>query len=84
MNKWLQLLIGMAVALVLIWVFSSVASLLFWGILALVLVAAVAFVFRKWKRKRKPVEDPERLLESKPEDDIERLIQEMERMTGRS
>ncbi len=84
MNNWLKILIGIAVLLVLMWVLSSVIGLLFWGVIALVIGAVIYAFVRKWQKKRRARKDPRGLLAEETENDIDRLIKDMERMTGKS
>ena len=84
MNNWVKILIGIAVLLVLMWVMSQIAGLLFWGVIALVIGALVYTFVRKWRKKRRARQTPKGLLEEETENDIDRLIKEMERMTGKS
>ena len=84
MNNWLKILIGIAVLLVLMWVLSSVIGLLFWGVIALVIGAVIYAFVRKWQKKRRTRKDPKALLEEETVNDIDRLIKDMERMTGKS
>ena len=84
MKDWMKILIGIAVLLVLIWVFSTVASLLFWGVIALAIGGLIYLFVRKWQKKRKARKDPKALLAEEADDDIDRLIKDMERMAGKS
>ena len=84
MNNGVKILIGIAVLLVLMWVMSAVAGLLFWGVIALVIGALVYAVVRKWRKKRQTRKTPKGLLEEENVSDIDRLIKDMERMTGKS
>ena len=84
MNNWVKILIGIAVLLVLMWVLSSVLGLLFWGVIALVIGALIYAFVRKWQKKRRARKDPKALLAEETENDIDRLIKDMERMTGKS
>lgn len=84
MKNWLKILIGMAVLLVLMWVLSAVAGLLFWGVIALAVGALLYAFVRKWQKKRQGHKTPKGLLEEETETDIDRLIKDMERMTGKS
>ncbi len=84
MKNWVKILIGIVVLLVLMWVMSSVLGLLFWGVIALVIGALIYAFVRKWQKKRRARKDPKALLAEETEDDIDRLIKDMERMTGKS
>ncbi len=84
MNNWLKILIGIAVLLVLMWVLFALADLLFWGVIALVIGAVIYAFVRKWQKKRRARKDPKGLLEEETENDIDRLIKDMERMTGKT
>ena len=84
MKNWVKILIGIVVLLVLMWVMSSVLGLLFWGVIALVIGALIYAFVRKWQKKRRARKDPKGLLEEETENDIDRLIKDMERMTGKS
>ena len=84
MNNWLKILIGIAVLLVLMWVLSSVIGLLFWGVIALLIGAVIYAFVRKWLKKRRVRKNPKGLLEEETENDIDRLIKDMERMTGKT
>ncbi len=84
MNNWVKILIGIAVLLGLMWVMSTVAGLLFWGVIALVIGALVYALVRKWRKKRQSHKTPKGLLEEETVSDIDRLIKDMERMTGKS
>ena len=84
MNNWLKILIGIAVLLVLMWVLSSVIGLLFWGVIALLIGAVIYAFVRKWQKKRRARKDPKGLLEEETENDFDRLIKDMERMTGKT
>ena len=84
MQNWVKILIGLAALLVLMWVMSQVLGLLFWGAIALVIGALVYAFVRKWQKKRRAKKDPRGLLAEETDDDIDRLIKDMERMTGRS
>ena len=84
MNNWVKILIGIAVLLVLMWVLSTIAGLLFWGVIALVIGAIIYAFVRRWKKKRRSRKDPKALLAEESEDDIDRLIKDMERMAGKS
>ena len=84
MNNWVKILIGIAILLVLMWVMSSVLGLLFWGVIALVIGALIYAFVRKWQKKRRARKTPKGLLEEETENDIDRLIKDMERMTGKS
>ena len=84
MKNWIKILIGIAVLLVLMWVVSQIAGLLFWGVIALAIGALVYAFVRKWRKKRQARKAPKGLLEEETENDIDRLIKEMERMTGKS
>ncbi len=84
MKKLTQILIGIAIAVVFIWVFSFISGLLFWGLVAAVLGTAVFLAVKKMIKKDKSVSDPKGLLEIPEENDIERILKEMERMAGKS
>ena len=84
MKNWIRVLIGIAILLVVLQVFSFFSGLVFWGFLAAAIGAAVWFGVRKVIRKKKARKDPKGMLKSKTESDIERLIKDMERMTGKS
>jgi len=84
MNNWLKILIGIAVLLVLVLVLSSVLKMLFWGGIALLIGAVIYAFVRKWQKKRRVRKDPKGLLEKETENDIDRLIKDMERMTGKT
>ena len=84
MKNWVKILIGIVVLLVLMWVMSSVLGLLFWGVIALVIGALIYAFVRKWQKKRRARKDPKALLTEETENDIDRLIKDMERMTGKS
>jgi predicted membrane channel-forming protein YqfA (hemolysin III family) len=63
MNNWLKILIGIAALLVLMWVLSAVAGLLFWGVVALVIGALFYAFVRTWQKKRQARKPPKGLLE---------------------
>ena len=84
MGNWIKILIGIAVLIVLMWVMSAVAGLLFWGVIALMIGAIIYAFVRKWQKKRQARKDPKALLTEETENDIDRLIKDMERMTGKS
>ena len=84
MNNWVKILIGIAVLLVLMWVLSSVLGLLFWGVIALAIGALVYAFVRKWRKKRQARKAPKGLLEEETVSDIDRLIKDMERITGKT
>ena len=84
MNNWVKILIGIAVLLVLMWVFFLIFDMLFWGVIALVIGALVYAFVRKWRKKRQARKTPKGLLEEETVSDIDRLIKDMERMTGKS
>lgn len=84
MKDAFKLLIGIAMVIVVLWLLSTITGFLFWGIVAAAIIAAAYFGLRKVFNKTKPAEEPKGRLKSKEESDIERLIKDMERMTGRS
>ena len=82
MKKWTKILIGVAMVIVVMWVFSFITGLLFWGLVAAALGAAVFLAVRKLIKKDEKHKDPEGLLNPPAENDIDRVIKEMERMAG--
>jgi len=84
MKSWIKILIGIAIALVLLWTLSRLAGLVFWGLILLALGALVMLGVRRWKKKRNVRGPTKGLLESEAQDDIDRLVKEMERLAGDS
>ncbi len=84
MKDWIKLIIGIAMVIVVLWVLSSVAGFLFWGLIVAALIAVAYFGLRKVFKQTKTSKTPKGKLKSKEESDIERLIKEMEQMTGKS
>jgi len=84
MKSWIKILIGIAIALVLLWTLSRLAGLVFWGLILLALGTLVMLGVRRWKKKRNVRGPTKGLLESEAQDDIDRLVKEMERLAGDS
>ena len=84
MKDTFKLLIGIAIVIVVLWLLSTITGFLFWGIVAAAIIAAAFFGLRKVFKKTRPPKEPKGWLKSKEESDIERLIKDMERMTGKS
>ena len=84
MKDWMKLIIGIAMVIVVLWLLSTVAGYLFWGLIAAAIIAVAYFGLRKVFDKTKTPKTPKGRLKSKEESDIERLIKEMEQMTGKS
>lgn len=84
MKKTLQILIGVAILIVVLRIFSVITGLLFWGLVAVAIGAAVLYAVRKVTGKDEAHTPPKGRLKSKAESDIDRLIKDMERMTGES
>ena len=84
MKDSIKLIIGIVMAIVVLWLLSSIAGFLIWGAVAAAIVAAAYFGLRKVFKKTKTPKTPKGELKSKEDSDIERLIKEMEQMTGKS
>ena len=87
MKDSLKLIIGIVAAVVVLWLLSSITGFLIWGAVAAAILAAAYFGLRKVFKATKsssPSKEPKGKLKSKEESDIERLIKEMEEMTGKS
>ena len=84
MKDSMKLIIGIAMVIVVLWLLSTVAGYLIWGVIAAAVIAAAYFGVRKVFNKTKTPQTPKGKLKSKEESDIERLIKEMEQMTGKS
>ena len=84
MKNILQILIGIAILIVVLRVFSVITGFLFWGLVAVAIGAAVLFAIRKVTGKGETGTPPKGHLPSKTESDINRLIKDIEQMTGKS
>ena len=84
MKDAIKLIIGIAMVVVVLWLLSSITGFLFWGLVAAAIIAAAYFGLRKVFNKTRPPKEAKGQLKSKEESDIERLIKDMERMTGKS
>ncbi len=79
MKDVLPWLLGLAVLLVLLWVLSAAAGLLFWGVVAAVVIGAVVALVRGWLDERAERKAPGRLAQRRAEKDARRLLKDLER-----
>ncbi len=83
MKDMIPLLLGIALLMVLLWVLSAAAGLLFWGVLATLIGAAAIGLVRGWLRERSARKAPGRLEQRRAEKEANRLLRDLERQVHR-